>query len=103
MTSFHLIEHITSPVYFLKKIQSLIKKDGYILLELPNIENTLMDLSPEFNDFNYIRDHVAYYSPKLIRRVVEEAGFEVIAQKRCADVWITQLYELGYKWNSTIK
>lgn len=81
VTSFHLIEHITSPVYFLKKIQSLIKKDGYILLELPNIENTLMDLSPEFNDFNYIRDHVAYYSPKLIRRVVEEAGFDVIAQK----------------------
>ena len=79
--SFHLIEHITSPVLFLKKLKGLIKPGGYLLMEMPNISNILMELSPEFNNYNYIRDHVAYYTPELMKSLCEKAGFTVILQK----------------------
>lgn len=79
--AFHVIEHITEPVRFLKKMGEMMKMGGDLLLEMPNIDNILMDISPEFNDYNYIRDHVAYYTPELIKKVVEQAGFEVVTQK----------------------
>lgn len=50
-------------------------------MEMPNIDNVLMDLSPEFNDYNYIRDHVAYYTPAQMRRLCESAGFAVVRQR----------------------
>lgn len=81
ITLFHLIEHITSPVLFLERLKGLIKRGGYLLMEMPNISNILMDLSQEFNDYNYIRDHVAYYTPELIKWLCEKAGYTVIAQK----------------------
>lgn len=88
VTMFHLIEHITSPVDFLRKVSSLIKPNGYLLMELPNVSNLVMDVSPQFNDFFYIRDHVAYYTPELLKRMVEKAGYTVIAQRG------TQIYSI---------
>lgn len=79
--SFHLIEHISAPIHFLCQLKKMIRKGGYLLMEMPNISNILMDLSPEFNDYNYIRDHVAYYTPELIRKLCEDAGFSVIRQR----------------------
>ena len=34
VTMFHLIEHITTPVDFLQKVASLIKPNGYLLMEM---------------------------------------------------------------------
>lgn len=44
---------------------------------LPNVDNLMMNASKEFNYFFYIRDRVAYYTPQLLERVVEEAGLNV--------------------------
>lgn len=78
---FHVIEHITSPVDFLKKVKKLIKKDGFIFMEMPNIDNILMKLSQDFNDYNYFRDHVAYYNPSIMKKLCECAGYSVLKQK----------------------
>lgn len=81
VTMFHLLEHISKPIEFLKKIYELIDEKGLLVVEVPNVDNLMMEASKEFNDFFYIRDHVAYYTPQLLRRVVEESGFRVIQQK----------------------
>ena len=93
VTMFHLLEHITNPVLFLKRLKEFIKTDGYLVLELPNVDNLMMNASPQFNDFFYFRDHVAYYTPKLLKRVLEEAGYEIIQLKG------NQLYGLTNHFN----
>ena len=57
-------------------------------MEMPNVANLIMDVSPQFSDFFYIRDHVAYYTPELLKRMVEKAGYTVIKQRG------TQIYSI---------
>lgn len=75
ITMFHLLEHIITPFEFLKKVKNLLSNNGILVLELPNVSNSMMDISQEFNDFFYIRDHVAYYSPQIVKDLLERAGF----------------------------
>ncbi len=81
ITMFHLLEHILKPHELLNKIAMMLKPDGLLVIEVPNIDNLMMLASKEFNDFFYIRDHVAYYRPDLLKKVVEECGFEILLQK----------------------
>lgn len=78
ITMFHLLEHITQPVTLLKKIKRMIKKGGYLVIEVPNLENRMMEASDEFNDFFYIRDHVAYYTPTLLKELLKNVGFDIL-------------------------
>ena len=93
VTMFHLLEHITNPVLFLKRLKDFMKPDGYLILELPNVDNLMMKASLEFNDFFYFRDHVAYYTPQLLQTVLEKAGYEIIKLKG------NQLYGLTNHFN----
>lgn len=77
ITMFHLLEHISKPHDFLTKVAQLLQHGGLLVIEVPNVDNLMMEASKEFNDFFYIRDHVAYYTPQLLKKVVEDAGFEV--------------------------
>lgn len=81
VTMFHVIEHISKPIEFVNKALKLLKPEGLLLMELPNVSNNMMEASEAFNDFFYIRDHVAYYTPELIAELVEKAGAKVIKQK----------------------
>lgn len=80
ITMFHILEHITKPVELLNKIAKMLKPEGFIVIEVPNIDNLMMHASEEFNDFFYIRDHVAYYSPEILKEIVETCGFKVVLQ-----------------------
>ena len=51
------------------------------MIEVPNVSNLMMDASSAFNDFFYIRDHVAYYTPQLLKNVVESVGLKVVCLK----------------------
>lgn len=77
ITMFHLLEHISKPYEFLRKVSQLLKKGGLLVIEVPNVANLMMEASKEFNDFFYIRDHVAYYTPELLSKTVEKVGFKV--------------------------
>lgn len=78
VTMFHLLEHITQPVLLLKKVKEMIRKRGYLVVEVPNVNNKMMKASSAFNDFFYIRDHVAYYTPELLENLLTGIGFDTI-------------------------
>lgn len=80
ITMFHILEHIVEPKKMLRKIKEMLVPGGRLVIEVPNVHNIMMDISPEFNDFFYIRDHVAYYTPELLNTVLEETGFQVLQQ-----------------------
>ncbi|WP_373840300.1 class I SAM-dependent methyltransferase [Methanospirillum sp.] len=66
----HLLEHIISPVSFLKEVREKLSADGVIIIEVPNYCKNPFDL--------IIADHATHFSLNSLYHVVQQSGFEVI-------------------------
>jgi SAM-dependent methyltransferase len=75
---FQTLEHITNPKLFITRAAKLLKQGGRIFIDVPNFNDWLKDISPEYNLFSYVRYHVAYYTPDTLKRLLEMCGFENI-------------------------
>lgn len=84
----HLLEHINSPVKYLEKLKPLLTKDGCILIEVPNLDSYLCELSPEYNEFFYLYEHVSYFTSKTLLMVFEKAGYKV------KEIYTKELYSI---------
>lgn len=74
-TSLHVIEHISDPSSYLQGIYKVLKPGGIIIIRAPNIDSTEARLGKEkwlLYDYPY---HVAHYTPKALRLVLERNGF----------------------------
>jgi SAM-dependent methyltransferase len=72
-----VFEHISDPVKFLKHLSSFIKEDGYILIEVPDLENDLDD-----NIEPWVMEHVGFYSRESIEYLGNQIGLSVVAANR---------------------
>ncbi len=75
VTFIHVIEHIPDPVGFVKEVGKVLKKDGYIFFETPNL------WSPKIGRITaalFASPHLAIFSPKSVPLLLEKAGFELI-------------------------
>lgn len=75
VTLFHVLEHMAAPIIFLNNILNLIKPDGILICEVPNIRELLLGNSTEYNDFYWIRAHLNYFSRETLYRCIKSAGF----------------------------
>jgi SAM-dependent methyltransferase len=74
----HLIEHIWEPKPFVAALSRLTAKGGVIVFVTPNIRSLLARVSRSRWVSFKIPEHVAYYDPTTIRRLLEPCGLEVI-------------------------
>ena len=65
---FHVLEHVKNPKDFLENALSLLKKEGFLLIEVPNIEDILVSTYkiPLYLDFYYQPAHTHYFSKRAI-------------------------------------
>lgn len=75
----HLLEHLNSPVEYLRKLKPLLKKSGKLLIEVPNLDCYLCELSPEYKEFFYLYEHVSYYTINTLTMAFDKAGYKVSA------------------------
>jgi 2-polyprenyl-3-methyl-5-hydroxy-6-metoxy-1,4-benzoquinol methylase len=89
----HVIEHVHNPVNLLRQCYRLLKKNGYIWIDTPNIESeghriyginwTLLD-PPR---------HLALFSYNSLRKILEDVGFSNIQDQPyrplCKDIYPT--------------
>jgi cyclopropane fatty-acyl-phospholipid synthase-like methyltransferase len=74
-----LLEHITEPQAFLAALRGHLRPAGRLFIMTPNIRSLLARVSgPRWVSFK-IPEHVVYYSPRSIRRLLADAGFEVLS------------------------
>jgi len=78
ITMFHLLEHLIMPIDLLTKVRKMLRPGGILVLELPNYANRMMEISKEFHDFFFIRDHVSYYTPDTVLLPIKAAGYRNI-------------------------
>lgn len=78
ITLIQVIEHLTDPYEILKKISSYLSNDGILVIATPNINSVLSKVLNE--KFNYMipPEHVIFYSPDTLKKIIEEAGYKVI-------------------------
>ena len=74
IVSFETIEHIENTENFMKSIQKNLKKNGYLLLSVPNEKYEQLD---EFGNIVYLY-HKHVFSKNQISKLLAEHGFEVI-------------------------
>lgn len=87
----HVLEHVPDPVAFLRTMREAIETEQHpvLYLEVPNGEHLLRSLSL----WDYIYEHVSYFSRQSLELALQLAGFEVLAiredfgqQFLCAEV-----------------
>ena len=77
--SSHVIEHIPEPHVFMADLVDRLNEGGVIALVTPNIESALARISGRRWVSFKLPEHVSYYSPSTIRRLLETAGLEVVS------------------------
>ena len=77
---FHVIEHVNSPRAALEEIYRVLKPQGFLFIETPNIETPWLRIFRR-RWRHFIPDHYYFFSPRTLRQVLEAAGFTV----RCVE------------------
>lgn len=76
---FHVLEHIVEPASFLKSCADLLRPRGQIILEVPSMDDPLLQLYkiPEYEAFYFQRQHPYVYTAASMTRLVEAHGLKV--------------------------
>lgn len=91
----HVLEHVEDPVAFLRALRTTIEAcgDALLYLEVPSGEELLSSQGL----WDYLYEHVSYFSAQSLETVLNAAGFEVLAMRRdfggqflCADARVAR-------------
>lgn len=75
VTFFQVIEHLKNPLKYLKAAKKLLKKNGVLLITIPNNNSPLRTLfGPKWSVYN-TPSHYFFYSKKSLGRLLKMAGF----------------------------
>jgi len=77
VTLFHVFEHIINPIEFLKKVYGKMKKDAYLIIEVPHAKDLLLK-SKKFKEFTFWEEHLILHTEKSLKTFLEVAGFNNI-------------------------
>jgi len=75
ITMRHLFEHLPDPNAEIENLKSLLKDDGYLFIEVPDVSN--MDPSPSLRNY-FVLGHVYHYSPYSLSQMLLKHGMKVI-------------------------
>lgn len=76
ITLLHTLEHVESPIRFLRQLAEYLEIGGRLAIEVPNVTDALLTIYniPTFSGFYYQRAHLYYFSADTLRRTIETAG-----------------------------
>ncbi len=77
ITLFDVIEHVSSPVDFLKKCKSLLNKDGIILIFTPNYESVAFNVLGIKSSLYIPADHLLFFSKETVEYVAKELDMKL--------------------------
>ena len=69
----NFLEHQPDIGRFLKKINGLLKKDGFVYISVPNLQRIL----DKACFYEFVVDHLVYFSKNTLRKALEISGFDI--------------------------
>lgn len=74
---FQVLEHIADPMRSLRWLAELGHAGTRLVVEVPNLDDHMLEMSPEYRAFYWQEAHVAYYDASSLRMVLEASGWRV--------------------------
>lgn len=93
VTMFDVFEHLHSPKADLKKIKSMLKPDGLLVIETGDTGSTWAKIFGKRWTFFNPPQHVYYYNKENIRYILEQIGYEILEIKKIGK-WVSLSYIL---------
>jgi 2-polyprenyl-3-methyl-5-hydroxy-6-metoxy-1,4-benzoquinol methylase len=78
VTAFDVIEHLPDPLGFARRVRAWLARDGVLAMTLPNITSVTARAMGRHWFYYAAPDHVHYFTPVTIRRLLVDAGFTAI-------------------------
>jgi SAM-dependent methyltransferase len=78
VTLWQVLEHIGEPVAMLRRAHALLRPGGLLVASVPNIDGLSATLTRERWWGLDVPRHLVHYTPATLRRVVAEAGLNVV-------------------------
>lgn len=81
ITAFHVFEHLPDPREVLKKLGSMLKSDGRIVIEVPSADDVLLTLydCDAFQRFTYWSQHLYLFTASTLATLIKQAGLKVVS------------------------
>ena len=85
-----VLEHLKSPGQILEQAHAALKREGALVVSLPNVANIAVRMMLLFGQFNYQqrglldKTHLRFFTCKTARRLLEECGY--LIEKECETV-----------------
>ena len=82
-----MLEHLKDPERLLKQISPVLRRDGSIVVSVPNVANIFVRLSLLFGRFEYTergildKTHLRFFTRKSARALVRKLGFRILAER----------------------
>lgn len=86
ITCFDILEHVRDPRQFLSSIYNILKKDGLLVVQSPNIESLMAKSTGAQWNWLLLPSHLWHFSPKTICMVIKRGGFKILKLKTFDDL-----------------
>lgn len=77
VTAFGLIEHVPHPGQFLRSVRRVLKTDGLIFANVPDVLDPIISVGDFFS-----AEHLHYFSAQTLRAMLDDCDYEVLALGR---------------------
>jgi len=75
---FHVLEHISDPISFLKNLKKIQNKNCKVIIEVPNYNDFQIELNAAYKKWHFQRAHIHYFTPKTLNKILQKSGFKNI-------------------------
>ena len=80
VTLFDVLEHVKQPMVLLMEIRRILRPDGILVLQMPNIRSLMATLMHNQWPWLCPPDHVFHFTPHSLRNILAKSGFLVEVQ-----------------------
>ena len=74
----HVLEHISNPLALLREINKILKPQGVLFVEVPNLDSLEFQLFREKWGYLSAPRHLNHFTTQTLTRILNKAGFRII-------------------------
>lgn len=81
ITLFHTLEHLSDPNKAIQNIKNILKRDGFLIIQVPNIECLLFKITKRHWAGLHIPQHLFHFSKKSLQNFLSNNNFRIVKIK----------------------